>query len=235
MIGFPQVALRLGAAALFGLLVGLERERRHRAAGMRTMALVALGAALFTLVSLYPYSDIVTAQRAQIEPTRIMAQIVTGIGFLGAGTIWLRKDLVRGLTTAAALWVVAAVGMACGAGQWILSGTAVGVLLVVLVALRPIEQWIFPNHGARAIRLLVRPAARVGEAIVRVQEICDRERIVIGALTISASARGDDIVKVECRAPQTASLERAIVEMGQVPGVRSVRADTRLPRAPVGA
>ena len=235
MIGFPQVALRLGAAAIFGLLVGLERERRHHAAGMRTMALVALGAALFTLVSLYPYADIVAAQRAQIEPTRIMAQIVTGIGFLGAGTIWLRKDLVRGLTTAAALWVVAAVGMACGVGLWILVGTAVGVLLVVLVALRPIERWIFPQHGAQAIRLHVQPAAQVGEAIVRVQAICDRERIILDALTISASTHEGDIVKVQCRASQTATLERAVAEMRQLPGVRSVRADVRLSRAPLRA
>jgi putative Mg2+ transporter-C (MgtC) family protein len=230
MLGFPQVALRLGVAALFGALVGLERERLHRAAGLRTMALVAMGAALFTLVSVYPYSDIVAAQRAQVEPTRIIAQIITGIGFLGAGTIWLRRDLVRGLTTAAALWVVAAVGIACGAGLWILAGTTIGIMFIVLVALRPLEQRIFPEHGARLIRLHVRPKQQVGEVIMQVHAICDHDGIVVDTLSIGPSKREGELLRLRCRAPQAAALERALGEMLQVPGVYGVRADVRLPR-----
>jgi putative Mg2+ transporter-C (MgtC) family protein len=235
MIDVPQVALRLGVAALFGMLVGIERERRHRAAGMRTMALVALGAALFTLVAIYPYTSIVAAQRAQIEPTRIMAQIVTGIGFLGAGTIWLRKDVVRGLTTAAALWVVAAVGMACGAGLWIPAGAAIGILFAVLVALRPIERWIFPAHKAHVIRLHVQATPQVGAAVAEVRAICDRAGITVDTLTISPSKRTGEIVRLGCQVPQAEALGRALVELRQVPGVQGVRADVGRLRPPARA
>src|SRR3989441_11383310 len=98
--------LRLLVALVLGAIVGLERERVERAAGLRTVTMVSLGACLFTIVGAYGFS--------QTDPSRVAAQIVTGIGFLGAGTIFLRKDLVRGLTTAATIWTVAAIGMAAG-------------------------------------------------------------------------------------------------------------------------
>ena len=115
-----DVLLRLGLAAGLGGAVGFERELRDREAGIRTHLLVSLGSALFTIISAYGFHEFLvgggTIVRA--DPTRIAAQIVTGIGFLGAGAI-IRDGLsVRGLTTAATLWVVAAVGMACGAGYY---------------------------------------------------------------------------------------------------------------------
>src|SRR5436853_5744757 len=105
MISLQTALLRLGSALLLGALVGLERERGERAAGLRTHALVALGACLVMIVSVLGFAD-----------SRIAAQVVSGIGFLGAGTILLRKEVVKGLTTAAAIWIVAAIGLACGVG-----------------------------------------------------------------------------------------------------------------------
>jgi putative Mg2+ transporter-C (MgtC) family protein len=115
-----DVAFRLFLAAALGGAIGLERELREREAGLRTHLLVSVGSALFTLVSAYAWSDWSFSQREGLtfDPTRIAAQIVSGIGFLGAGAIIRQGLSIRGLTTAATLWLVAAIGMASGAGYW---------------------------------------------------------------------------------------------------------------------
>jgi len=130
--------LRLVVAAGLGGAVGLERELRDHEAGFRTHLLVALGACVFTLVSAYAWTDWTFSTREGIvfDPTRIAAQIVTGIGFLGAGAIIVRGINVRGLTTAATLWVVAAIGMAAGTGYY---AVAVGATALVLVSLGPLK------------------------------------------------------------------------------------------------
>jgi putative Mg2+ transporter-C (MgtC) family protein len=133
-----EALLRLLLAAGLGGAIGLERELRDHEAGFRTHLLVALGACVFTLVSAYAWSDWTFSQRSGItfDPTRIAAQIVTGIGFLGAGAIIVRGISVRGLTTAATLWVVAAIGMASGAGYY---EVGIGAAALVLVSLGPLK------------------------------------------------------------------------------------------------
>jgi putative Mg2+ transporter-C (MgtC) family protein len=133
-----EALLRLLIAAGLGGAIGLERELRDHEAGFRTHLLVALGACVFTLVSAYAWSDWTFSQRSGIvfDPTRIAAQIVTGIGFLGAGAIIVRGISVRGLTTAATLWVVAAIGMAAGTGYY---AVGVGAAVLVLVSLGPLK------------------------------------------------------------------------------------------------
>jgi len=130
--------LRLVVAAGLGGAVGLERELRDHEAGFRTHLLVALGACVFTLVSAYAWTDWTFSTREGVvfDPTRIAAQIVTGIGFLGAGAIIVRGINVRGLTTAATLWVVAAIGMAAGTGYYTV---AIGATALVLVSLGPLK------------------------------------------------------------------------------------------------
>ena len=129
---------RLLAAAGLGAAVGFEREIRDREAGVRTHLLVALGSALFTIISAYGFHEFLTSGSAAVraDPGRIAAQIVTGIGFLGAGAIVREGLSVRGLTTAATLWVVAAVGMAAGAGFY---GPALVVTLLTILALWPLR------------------------------------------------------------------------------------------------
>jgi putative Mg2+ transporter-C (MgtC) family protein len=151
--------LRLSLAAGLGALVGFERELRDREAGVRTHLLVSLGSALFTIVSAYGFHDFLTGGGSLVraDPTRIAAQIVTGIGFLGAGAIIRDGMSVRGLTTAATLWVVAGVGMACGAGYY-WPATA-GTLLTILalwplriVAYRTIER-VKPEENRLTVEL----------------------------------------------------------------------------------
>jgi putative Mg2+ transporter-C (MgtC) family protein len=133
-----DIVFRLGLAALLGGAIGLERELREREAGLRTHLLVSVGAALFMLVSAYAWTDwrFSTPQGLVFDPTRIAAQIVSGIGFLGAGAIIRQGLSVRGLTTAASLWLVAAIGMAAGAGWWEAATIATAGALLTLWPLR---------------------------------------------------------------------------------------------------
>ena len=132
-----DVLVRLAVAAGLGMVIGIERELREQAAGLRTHMLVAVGACLFTLVSAYGFES---SSDATPDPSRVAAQIVTGIGFLGAGAILREGQWVRGLTTAASLWVVAAVGMAVGLGLYWASGVAVVITVVSLWLLRPFRR-----------------------------------------------------------------------------------------------
>jgi putative Mg2+ transporter-C (MgtC) family protein len=137
-----EALLRLLLAAALGGAIGLERELRDHEAGFRTHLLVALGACVFTLVSAYAWTDwtFSTAQGVVFDPTRIAAQIVTGIGFLGAGAIIVRGISVRGLTTAATLWVCAAIGMAAGTGFYAVALVATALVLVSLGPLRVVSK-----------------------------------------------------------------------------------------------
>jgi len=137
-LGWDDNLARLSLAAVLGGAIGFERELRDREAGLRTHLLVCLGSALFTIVSAYGFRDFLTSgdQVIRADPTRIAAQIVTGIGFLGAGAIIRQGLSVRGLTTAATLWVAAAIGIAAGAGYY--SGAVLGTV-VTLIALWPLR------------------------------------------------------------------------------------------------
>lgn len=109
-----SIMWRLGLALLLSSAIGIERETRQKSAGLNTYTLVGVGSAVFMLVSIYGFQDMLTQPHAALDPSRVAAQIVSGIGFIGGGIIFVRRDTVRGLTTAAGVWVVAGVGMACG-------------------------------------------------------------------------------------------------------------------------
>jgi len=124
-------------------VLGFEREFHGHPAGMRTMALIGAGSCLFTAVGLLP------AFGARVDPTRIAAQIVTGVGFLGAGAILRQGEEVKGLTTAATIWVVASLGMAVGFGLYAIAIIAGALVMLTLVALRPVEDRFFPERHNR--------------------------------------------------------------------------------------
>jgi putative Mg2+ transporter-C (MgtC) family protein len=135
-------------AVAFGLssLIGLERELRQKSAGLRTHTLVGVGAAVFMLVSKYGFSDVVTPGTVNLDPSRVAAQVVSGIGFIGAGVIFVKRAGVRGLTTAAAVWLTAAVGLAAGAGLVALAAGATVAHLVVSYAYSPLVAILPPSR-----------------------------------------------------------------------------------------
>ena len=127
------------SAVLAGALLGLEREARSKPAGLKTHAMVALGAASFTLVGLAVIAGIGDLETVQVDPTRLISAVVAGIGFLGAGVILQGKGDIKHLTTAATIWVAAAVGVACGVGHYLIAGTTVAAAMLVLIVVRTLE------------------------------------------------------------------------------------------------
>lgn len=127
-----EFLLRLVIAAVLGAAIGFERELHAKEAGIRTHLLVSLGSCLFMILSIYAFEGFYTKEHTSFDPSRIAAQVVTGIGFLGAGTIIFHKNIIRGLTTAAGLWVTSAIGLACGAGLYILAIISTALVLLSL-------------------------------------------------------------------------------------------------------
>lgn len=141
-----EFIFRLFLASILGALIGLDREYRAKEAGYRTHFLVSLGSALLMILSQYGFMDIIAYEGTNLDPSRIASQVVTGIGFIGAGTIIFQKQIVRGLTTAAGIWVTAGIGMAVGAGMYWLGVLATALTLVGLELL----SYLFKSIGMKS-------------------------------------------------------------------------------------
>lgn len=173
-MSFLHQSLNLLAATGLGAAVGLEREYGAQPAGFRTHVLVALGAGLFTVVG---------AEVTGTDPTRVAAQVVTGIGFLGAGAILRDGGSIRGLTTAASLWVTAAAGVACGLNQTRLAAFAVGLVLLALVVLKQLEREYFPRRRGHPVLLEITDTADV-------ENVVHEAIAVLGSATLRKVDRG---------------------------------------------
>jgi putative Mg2+ transporter-C (MgtC) family protein len=213
-LNWDEALLRIVLAGVLGGLIGLERELREREAGLRTHLLVAVGAALFTIAGAHGFGS------GNIDPTRVAAQIVTGVGFLGAGAIILQGFSVRGLTTAATLWVVAAVGLAAGAGYY--SGALI-TTAVVLVALWPLRLIAFqmlrrlrPDDG----RLLVELPAGTPPGKV-IDEVA---RAGVRISTIALGQEGDRRrLELDVVLPKQVTAPHLVARVADVPDVADVR------------
>ena len=151
--GWLQFA-ELTLAFVLSAIVGVEREIRQKSAGLRTHTLVGVSAALIMLISKYGFMDILANGRIVLDPSRVAAQVVSGIGFIGGGVIFMRRDVVRGLTTAASIWFTAALGMACGAGLPLLAvATTVGHFIIMLVFPKLARRLPHPRRMATEIRI----------------------------------------------------------------------------------
>jgi putative Mg2+ transporter-C (MgtC) family protein len=220
-LDWPHVLLRLVVAALLGGAIGMERELRERQAGLRTHLVVSVGSALFTLVSAYGFHEFLVngGSVVRADPTRIAAQIVSGIGFLGAGAIIRQGLSVRGLTTAATLWLVAAIGMASGAGYYSAAIFATVGALITLGPLRIAAYKLVHRYRPELDRLLVElPAgASPGPVIDAIESSGGR----VVALEIEQEGdRRSIAVDVELRgvdAPHVVAL------VGDIDGVLEVR------------
>jgi len=153
----------LGLAFLLSALIGLERELRHKPAGLRTLTVVGFASALFVQISKYGFFDVVGPE-VHIDPSRVAGQIVSGLGFIGAGLIFVRRERVRGLTTAAAVWLVSAVGMAAGAGLGLLAVVVTAGHFVIVYGFTPIVHRL---SGERTGVHQIRMTYRDGEGVLR--------------------------------------------------------------------
>jgi putative Mg2+ transporter-C (MgtC) family protein len=214
-----ELLLRLGLTVVLCGAIGLEREARGQAAGLRTHILVGVGAALFTLVSAYAFESGAPGQR--VDPTRIAAQIVTGIGFLGAGSIIQQGLTVRGLTTAAALWVVAAIGMAVGAGYYLGASASTGIILVSLIGFRRLRPTLMARIRTDFVTmdLELSEEGELGDVLT----VLARQGARVEGVE-SEHEEGRQLFRLELFAPQSADLDAALQEIRRLPGVRSAEA-----------
>jgi len=222
-LAWPQVLLRLLVAALLGGAVGMERELRERQAGLRTHLLVSVGSALFTLVSAYGFSDVLAHSGPQVlvrlDPSRVAAQIVSGIGFLGAGAIIRQGLSVRGLTTAATLWLVAAIGMASGAGYYDAAIIATFGAILTLGPLRIVAYKIVRRYRPETDRLVVDIPA--GGSPVPVLEAVESHGGRVTSLEIAQEGdRRSMAIDVELRGIAAPTIVSAV---GEIDGVLEVR------------
>src|SRR4051795_3007010 len=217
------LSLRLGVAALAGLLLGFERELRARADGLRTHSLVAVGAALFTIAGAYGFADI--PRGPNVDPARVAAQVASGVGFLGAGAILRQGFGVRGLTTAATLWLAAAIGVASGAGAYAAVAVVTVVVLTVLVLLRLakplIVRWggsittieLEYQRGYGTLGPLLRSVNGLGRRLDHLDVTDDDETSTDGLRRVTLQLNTRDLNEVYA----------AVDELRQRPEVRNVR------------
>ena len=212
---------RLAFSALLGSAIGYERERLAWVAGLRTHMLVCVGSTLIMIVSAYGFSEVLS-ERVTLDPSRMAAQVVSGIGFLGAGAILARGEIVRGLTTAASVWSVAGIGLAVGGGLYTPAVAATVIILIILAGIKPLEKRFI---GSRQRRELLITAERdalsldklheaLGAGTTRVQQFIIRQKEGVPQL--------DDIVITFARVTpmQFLALQK---RLEAVPGVSSVK------------
>jgi putative Mg2+ transporter-C (MgtC) family protein len=231
-----EIFLRLGLAAVLGATIGLTRSRKEWAAGMRTHMLVSVGAALAIIVSAFGFADVLDQHNVVLDPSRIAAQVVSGIGFLGAGTIMFmeREQIIRGLTTAAGLWATASIGLAAGSGMYAAAAIATGVCWLILVLLKPLErrfaEW---GRSSRAPRLRLRLTDAT--ALGSVETIVSRKHLPLQKIILRRRDDGDDQVDLvfgpAMRDDQLMSLTD---DLRELEGLQSVSFDSasRTPSTP---
>jgi len=215
---------RLGLALLLSATIGLDRELRQKSAGLRTYTLVGLGSALFMLISKYGFFDVLDNQNAVLDPSRVAAQIVSGIGFIGAGLIFVRQDAVRGLTTAAGVWLVAAIGAAAGASLPVLAIATTVAYFVTVHILAPLSQRLPASpYAPSAVRVVYED----GRGILRkVLETCTSRGFKVADVDVErgdAHGAGSEVavsLEVHGRAPVAA----LAADLNEIDGVHAVHA-----------
>jgi putative Mg2+ transporter-C (MgtC) family protein len=212
-----ELALRLLLAAVLGAAIGFEREIHQHPAGMRTHLLVCVGAAIFTELSIFGFGPPPGADgSAPIDPSRVAAQVVSGIGFLGAGAILKYGTSIRGLTTAASLWATAAIGMAAGAGAWAIG--AVGAVIVIF-SLWPLNVVVerLELRDARSLRLRL-GLARL-DALGEVSKLLAARRVEIGGINTQRLGKGRYEVELVLHLPGGVAPYEMITGIGALEAV----------------
>ncbi len=205
--------LRIAAAALMGGLIGIEREYRAKEAGFRTHFLVALGAALFMVLSAHGFGDVLFSEGTRLDVSRIAAQVVSGIGFIGAGTIIFQRHAVHGLTTAAGLWVTAAIGMAAGAGLYVIAAFTTFLVLLGLEVLHA----LLPHTNKRTI--IASFTAEDRHSVDQLLEQLKTDGVIVSSFSSAKNESGRLSVKIDMKAAHTKYSDTLLHYLRQLEGV----------------
>ncbi len=225
-----EITLRLVAAAALGSLIGFERERLLWAAGIRTHMLVCVGSCLIMIVSAYGFAGVLSQQNTVLDPSRVAAQVVSGIGFLGAGSILARGEIVKGLTTAASIWTVAAIGLAVGGGLYFAAGTSTVIILVILAGVKPLEEAYRARNQTCFLSIEVEAGALTPDLLRRTLQlrVSQIKRFVVE--TRSAGNGDNDIVSVLLTKVSSQDMAEFGKKLQELDGVHQV---TRLREPPL--
>ena len=219
-----ELISRLLLAALLGSVVGIERERLLWAAGLRTHMLVCVGSCLAMLVSAYGFSSVL-GPHVILDPSRVAAQVISGVGFLGAGSIILRNEVVKGLTTAASLWAVAAVGLAVGCGLYAAATAATVIILVILAGIKPLEERYRNGRGSVELHLqATRGALSLGQVE---QALGWRANQLKQFIVQSGAVEEMDEVTVTLGRVSPKDVADLIASLAKLPAVTAVRETAR--------
>ncbi|ONI68241.1 hypothetical protein BWI15_35030 [Kribbella sp. ALI-6-A] len=212
--------LLLVMAFVLSTVIGIERQVHQKAAGMRTHTLVGTGAALFTLVSGFGFNTVLGTD-VNLDPSRIAAQVVSGVGFLGAGVIFMRRDVVRGLTTAATIWMTAAIGMACGAGMPVLAAAATVLHLIAVGAFGRLARCLPSPDRNRLVVVRYLDGSGVLRSILSTATVMGFEASILG--TDVRREDGRPQVRAEMRFRGRPPLQDLVLALGELDGVTAVR------------
>ncbi|GFN29748.1 MgtC/SapB family protein [Paenibacillus xylaniclasticus] len=226
-IDTTEMLLRMGLALLLGGLIGFEREQSNHAAGLRTNTLVCLGSCLLMMLSMYGFGAFADEPNVRLDPARLAAQVITGIGFLGAGTILFTGKSITGLTTAASLWVVSAIGLAIGAGFYIPAVTATVTVFFILWAMNKVEKRFLRGKKEQMLRIYADDRAVLMQAM---NAIIHERDIVVRKLTVNDHTEHDGhggqvMVQMYITLPKNQSIVLLVNDINDVEGVRGVSSE----------
>jgi Uncharacterized membrane protein len=212
--------LRLLVAAICGSVIGYERNSRMKEAGIRTHFIVAIGAALIMLVSKYGFQDILLPSKIVLDPSRTAAQVVSGVGFLGAGIIFMHRQTIRGLTTAAGIWATAGIGLAVGAGFYTVGIAATVIILAGQILLHGRIKWL----SSPITELITLQIANQPGVIQKVREILEKENVVILNFKAKENKDSEELtdVKIAIRVLESYDITNLLCILQDDPNVRSV-------------
>jgi len=222
MIETTEIILRLATAAVLGGLVGLDRERLEWAAGLRTHMLVCLGSTLAMIVSAYGFEEILGHENVELDPSRIASLVISGIGFIGAGTIlFIKRKVIYGLTTAAGLWTVAAVGLAVGGGMYWAAIAATIITLLILTAIKQVENRFFSNVKDRSIRISFQHASLT---MLAVSQLLQQHKVDFDEITLQRPEKGyiDELEIVINKSAEEGKVLTVIDALRAQEGIREV-------------
>jgi putative Mg2+ transporter-C (MgtC) family protein len=216
-ISETEVFARIGCAMLCGALVGWERERREKAAGLRTHVFVSMGSALVMIVSTFGFVDAVDKGLIVLDPSRIAAQVVSGIGFLGAGVIWFNRNKVRGLDTAAGIWATSAVGLAAGSGMYVPAFAVTSAVVLMNLGIKRIEQRFFPRR--KDGRLVISMAS--ASTLETVRAVIEGSGLKVTSVQVAEESNSERVT-LEVSGPKTFDWLMLVGQMKEQTGVTAV-------------
>lgn len=219
MLHWQELTLRLVLAAAFGAVIGLERERKDWAAGMRTHMMVSLGACLMMMVSSFGFNDVMGLPNVSLDPSRVASQIITGIGFIGAGAIiFLKPAKVLGLTTASGLWTVCGIGMATGGGMYYAAVAATVLSIIILWGMQPLQKRLSSKFGAKSLVITISAETDPKEIAEKLWENETPDYVNFSITRFKKKL----VMEIYLKSGKDKSLLKAVNKLKQYPGVRKI-------------